>query len=131
MMTMPNNEILKEIKKISLFTLGGIAVMVAVFALCGCFSWGVILSGFLGGATAVFNLFLLAVTIEKSLAKGEKGAQSFMGISYIVRIAIIAAVVVFAIKNQYLNYIATVIPLLFPQIIIKILHIRNSSKEKK
>ena len=128
---MPNNEVLQEIKKISLFTLGGIAVMVAVFAICGYFSWGVVLSGLLGGTTAILNLFLLALTIEKSLSKGGKGAQSFMGISYIIRIAMIAAVVVFAIKNQYLNYVAVVIPLVFPQIIIKILHTRNSSEAKK
>ena len=128
---MPNSEVLKEIRKIALITLGAIAAMIAVFAVCGHFSWGVVWGGLLGGAVSVVNFFLLAVTIEKSLAKGAKGAQGFMGLSYILRMAMIAAVLIFAIKNESLNYLAVIIPLVFPQIIIKVLHTRNSSKEKK
>lgn len=131
MMTMPNSDILKEIKKIALITLGAICVMVAVFAVCGYFSWGVVLSGFLGGAVAILNFFLLAVSVEKSLSKGSRAAQGFMGVSYLLRMALIAAVIIFAIKNEYLNYLAAAIPLIFPQIIIKILYTRKSSEEKK
>ncbi|MBQ7717697.1 MAG: ATP synthase subunit I [Clostridia bacterium] len=129
---MPNSSMMKEIKKISLFTLGGIIVMVAVFAALGYFSWGVVVGGLLGGATAIINLFLLALTIEKQIKKGsKKGAQGLAAISYPLRMMFIAAVVVFAIKSPYLNYIAVIIPLIVPQFIIKILHIRSSSKEKK
>lgn len=129
---MPNSDVIKEIKKISLFTLGGIVIMIAVFAVLGHFSWGVVFGGLLGGATAILNLFLLAFTIEKLMSKdAKKGVQSLAGISYILRMVLIAVVIVFAIKAPYLNHIAVVIPLIFPQFIIKILHTRNSSKEKK
>ena len=126
-----NSDILKEIKKIALITLGAICVMIALFAVRGYFSWGVVVSGFLGGAVAILNFFLLAVTVEKSLSKGSKGAQGFMGVSYLLRMALIAAVLIFAIKSEHLNYIAVAIPLIFPQIIIKILYTKNPSKEKK
>ena len=61
-----NSDILKEIKKIAIITLGAICVMIALFAVCGYFSWGVVVSGFLGGAVAILNFFFLAVTVEKS-----------------------------------------------------------------
>ena len=128
---MPNSKVLSDIRKVAVCTFIGVVIMAGVFALLGHFSAGVVLGGLLGGFTAVANLFLLAVTIEKSVDKGAKGSRGLMGISYLARIAIIAAVVIFAIKNTYLNYLATVIPLVFPQIIIKILYTKQASSEEK
>ena len=127
---MPNKNIMKEIGKTALYTAGLVAVMLIIYALMGKFTFSVLVSGVLGGTVAMANLFLLAVTIEKAVAKSEGKARGVMGASYILRLAFIAGVVIFAIKNEYLNYVAVVIPLVFPQIIIKFLHTRPEGKKK-
>ena len=129
---MPNSEIISDIKKIALYTLIGVIIMIGLFAVFGHFSLGVVIGGFLGGVTAVLNLFLLAVTIENSYGREGKGSQTLMGLSYLGRIALIAGVVIFAIKSQHINYLAAIIPLIFPQIIIKIFYsVKTISEEKK
>ncbi len=88
-----------------------------VFFLIGRFDLSVVWGTLLGIACACFNFVFLALTVSKSLGKG-KAAGGYMGISYLLRLAFIGAVVVFAIKSPYINYVAAVIPLLFPRVII-------------
>ncbi len=95
-------------------------VMDIVFFLIGRFDFTVVLGTLLGIACATLNFVFLAFTVSKSLSKG-KAAGGYMGISYLLRLAFIGAVVVFAIKSPYTNYVATAIPLLFPRVIITLL----------
>ncbi|MBQ6998613.1 MAG: ATP synthase subunit I [Clostridia bacterium] len=93
------------------------AILVIVFFLIGRFDLSVVWGALLGIACACLNFAFLALTVSKSLSKG-KAAGGYMGISYLLRLAFIGAVVVFAIKSPYINYVAAVIPLLFPRVII-------------
>jgi len=92
-------------------------VMDIVFFLIGRFDLSVVWGTLLGIACATLNFIFLAITVSKSLGKG-KTAGGYMGISYLLRLAFIGAIVVFAIKSPYINYVAVVIPLLFPRVII-------------
>ncbi len=106
-------------------------IMIALFALLGYFSSGVVLGACLGVFTAVLNFFFLALTLEYALGKGAGKAQGIMGLSYTVRIVIIAVIVVFAIKSPYINYVATAIPLVFPRIVIYALNFLNKDKKEE
>ena len=106
-------------------------IMIAVFALLGYFSLSVVSGAALGIITAVLNFFLLALTLEYALGKGAGKAQGIMGLSYTVRIVVIAVIVVFAIKAPYINYVATAIPLVFPRIVIYALNFLDKDKKEE
>lgn len=92
-------------------------VMDIVFFAVGHFDVTVLWGTMLGVACATLNFVFLAITVSMSLSKG-KSASGYMGISYLVRLAFIGAVIVYAIKSPYINYVATAIPLVFPRIVI-------------
>lgn len=104
-------------------------VMDIVFLLIGRFDTTVLWGTLLGVACASLNFCFLAYAVAKSLGKG-KSAVGYMGGSYILRLFFIGAVVVFAIKSTYFNYIATAIPLLFPRVIITVIQGIMKSKNK-
>ena len=110
------------------FVLAGI--MVIVFAVLGYFALSVVWGALLGVFCATLNFFLLALTLEYALGKGARKAQGIMGLSYTVRIVIIAVIVVFAIKSPHINYVATAIPLLFPRIVIYVINFLNKGKKE-
>lgn len=105
-------------------------IMLAVFAFTGYFSSNALLGAALGVFTASLNFFLLSLTLEYALGKGVGKAQGIMGLSYTVRIVIIAIIVVFAIKAPNINYVATAIPLVFPRIVIYALSFLRKNKKE-
>lgn len=96
------------------------AVMDIVFLVIGRFDLTVLWGTLLGVACTCLNFAFLAITVSNAMDKG-KSAGGYMGTSYLLRLFFIGAVVVFAIKSEYFNYIATIIPLLFPRVIITVL----------
>lgn len=119
--------LLKEIKNMSLMLIPCTLLMVAAFYIAGYGGTGAVLGALIGYAAALLNYFLLALTIDISV-KRKTSVQAFMGLSYTLRLVIIAAAVIFAIKSDYINYIAAVIPLVFPRIIILITKAHRSKK---
>ncbi|MBE7012856.1 MAG: hypothetical protein E7416_02120 [Ruminococcaceae bacterium] len=93
------------------------AVMDLVFLAIGRFDITVLWGTLLGIVCAILNFVFLAITVSMSLSKG-KSASGYMGVSYLLRLAFIGVVIVFAIRSPYINYVATAIPLVFPRIVI-------------
>ena len=93
------------------------AVMDLVFLAIGRFDITVLWGTLLGIVCAILNFVFLAITVSMSLTKG-KSASGYMGVSYLLRLAFIGVVIVFAIRSPYINYVATAIPLVFPRIVI-------------
>lgn len=122
-----SQELLREIKSIALVTalLGALQVLITIPA--GYFGVPALLGTLLGCFVAVFNFSLMGIILEKCLYR-QSGASGLAGIGYIMRLAIIAAAVVWAMKVSYMNYVCTVIPLIFPQIAIFII---NAVRRKK
>ena len=54
----PQHSIVKETKRIGVGTLIMLVVMLAVYAVLGKFTVGVLLGGLLGSAYAIFNFFM-------------------------------------------------------------------------
>ncbi len=96
------------------------AVMDIVFFAVGRLDIAVLLGTLIGFTCAVLNFCFLALTVSKAVSKG-KAAGGYMGISYLVRLFTIAAVIIFAIKSPYVNYVAVAVPLLFPRVIITLI----------
>lgn len=125
------NESMKQVIAIAVGSLLLMCIMQVLFGVFGYFSYKSLLGGLIGVGTAVLNFGLLALTLELSLGKGSKRAQGYMGMSYLLRLALIAVIVVLSIRSNHINYLAVVIPLIFPRIVIMVLNLSNSKKDKK
>ncbi len=114
-------ELLREIKNIAIFTalFGLLQVLITIPA--GYFGVSALLGTILGCFTAIFNFSIMGIILEKCLNR-QGGAAGLAGVGYIFRLAIIAAVVVWAMKSSYLNYVCVIIPLIFPQTAIFIIN---------
>lgn len=129
-------------------------LMIAVFLILRKFDYTVLLGALVGCAVAIGNFFLMALTVQhltgsmpvlppkeeteapedpdeaekqkkkQPLSPEARQAGRKMEVSFILRLLVIALVAVIALKAPVLNPWATLIPLLFPNIVIALL--RNS-----
>lgn len=97
------------------------AVMVAVFALLGCFKMNVLWGALTGCLVMTLNHFFLAVTVSAAADRAERGqtkqAQNMIQLSGVVRLFAIGAAMVIGIKLGA-NVIALVLPLAFARPIL-------------
>lgn len=92
-------------------------LMEAVFLIIGKWDMTVLFGGLLGAAVAMLNFFLMAMTVQNSLAKDEKDARGAMKVSHSMRMLMLVVVcAIAALLPQVFNLAAVVIPLLFPSI---------------
>lgn len=119
----------KEIRNISIAAavMGIIQIIITVPA--GYFGYPAVLGTILGCIAAAANFAVMGIILEKSVS-GGKGASGLMGFGYIARLAVIAAVVIWAMKADYLNYVCVIIPLLFPQIAVFIINFVRRKERK-
>ncbi len=94
-------------------------IMLAAFAVLGYYDTSALLGAVLGGSFAVFNFILMGITVQMATKKSSaKDAQALMGISYAVRLALSAVIVIIGIKVDAFNYITVFLPLFFPRLVI-------------
>ena len=118
----------KETRRVAIYVIIGVAVMLVVFAILHGkfpesvpFDFTVILGGICGGAVAVLNFFLMGVTVQKVTdLENEADARNMMKASYSRRMMMQGVWVVLAILLPCFQFAAGLIPLLFPGIGIKI-----------
>ena len=109
----------RETCHIALGVLAFSAVMHLVFWAIGRWEWGVLWANLLGGGYAIFNFFLLGLTVQKIAGEtDEKRAKLKLQGSYTLRMLLTLAVIVVAIKVPCFVWPAAVVPLLFPRLTI-------------
>ncbi len=91
------------------------AVMIAVFAALGKFSFRVILGVLLSFVFTLLTYLHLAYSLKKALGMSE-GGQSYLQRSYTVRLLLQAACAVIAAKVPQIDVYAGIIPLFFPRL---------------
>jgi hypothetical protein len=119
--------VVNETKTILIGSLIGTAVMLAVFAVIGKFSMGVIWGTLLGLAAAVGNFFMMALMVQKATESELPGEtedertgriRRMVQLSYTQRRLFQAGVVIVAMVVPAINWIPTVIELIFPTVTI-------------
>ena len=118
----------KETKKIALSTLIGVLLMWIVFFVLHMimpekvpFDFTVILGGVGGGFIAVLNFFLMGLTVQNvASTTDEEMARKKMKASYSQRMMMQMIWGIIAVVAPCFNYVAGLLPLLFPSIGIKI-----------
>lgn len=126
----PQQSIVKETKRIAVGTVIMLVVMLAVYAVLGKFTVGVLLGGLLGSAYAIFNFFMLGMTLQKAASMTDQQmAHMKVRSSYSTRMIgmLILAVVAFALP--FVEGIPCLIALLFPRATIFALQITGQIKD--
>lgn len=126
----PQQSIVKETKRIAVGTVIMLVVMLAVYAVLGKFTVGVLLGGLLGSAYAVFNFFMLGMTLQKAASMTDQQmAHMKVRSSYSTRMIgmLILAVVAFALP--FVEGIPCLIALLFPRATIFALQVTGQIKD--
>ena len=126
----PQQSIVKETKRIGVGTVIMLVVMLAVYAVLGKFTVGVLLGGLLGSAYAIFNFFLLGMTLQKAASMTDQQmAHMKVRSSYSTRMIgmLILAVVAFALP--FVEGIPCLIALLFPRATIFALQVTGQIKD--
>lgn len=126
----PQQSIVKETKRIAVGTVIMLIVMLAVYAVLGKFTVGVLLGGLLGSAYAIFNFFMLGMTLQKAASMTDQQmAHMKVRSSYSTRMIgmLILAVVAFALP--FVEGIPCLIALLFPRTTIFALQVTGQIKD--
>ena len=126
----PQQSIVKETKRIGVGTVIMLVVMLAVYAVLGKFTIGVLLGGLLGSAYAIFNFFMLGMTLQKAASMTDQQmAHMKVRSSYSTRMIgmLILAVVAFALP--FVEGIPCLIALLFPRATIFALQVTGQIKD--
>lgn len=96
------------------------------------FDYRVVLGALCGGAVAVANFFLMALTVQSVVnVENKDDALRMMRISYRNRMLMRGLWVIIAIVAPCFNYAAGIIPLFIPGFVIKIKGIRMGITQKK
>jgi len=110
--------VISEAKKLLKGTVLLAFLMLVAAAFAGYFNLAFILGALFGCVYAIINFLLMGYAVNKSVAASSPSkAQVYMAASYFLRYAITAAVIYIALKADYLNAAAVIIPLFFPKII--------------
>ena len=126
----PQQSIVQETKRIAVGTVIMLVVMLAVYAVLGKFTVGVLLGGLLGSAYAIFNFFMLGMTLQKAASMTDQQmAHMKVRSSYSTRMIgmLILAVVAFALP--FVEGIPCLIALLFPRATIFALQVTGQIKD--
>ncbi|HBI64068.1 MAG TPA: hypothetical protein DDX51_02990 [Clostridiales bacterium] len=108
-----------ETKHIAIGVVSMSVIMEIVFLVIGKFDYTVLLGNLLGGGFAILNFFLMALAVQRSVHRETpEEAKLVIQNSYTKRLLLLAAVVIAGIKLPYFHWVAVIIPLLFPRIVI-------------
>lgn len=94
-------------------------VMLVVFAVLNRLDYTVLLGVLLGCGYAILNFFLMALAVQRSVARETpEESRAVIQRSYTRRLILLAAVIIVGVKVPYFNWISTIVPLFFPRITI-------------
>ncbi len=127
----------KETKRTAIFTFAAVAVMILVFAIGHMiwpdsipFDYRVILGGVCGGAVAVLNFFMMALMVQKAASMDDQDKVKLtVRSSYTQRLAMQIIWMIIAIAAPCFQFIAGILPLLFPSLGIKLRGILHLNME--
>ena len=110
------------VKKETLYVLLGetilTALMLAVYLILGYFRLPVLFGALAGAAVSVLNFLAMGLTIQKALSMPEEDHAKLMRASQSMRMMGMALVLILCLAVAKLDVIATLIPLLFPRIVV-------------
>ena len=134
----PNESVKRETGYVLIGSVILCAVMLIVFLIIGQMDVKVLLGALCGYVLGCGNFFLMAMNCQKVAEnynpenKEEVNrAQIKLRSSYLTRTLLMLAVLIVIIKTDYVNWITAIIPVVFPTLIMRIVHGYLDAAEKK
>ena len=93
-------------------------IFIAIIYILGKFDIPMLQGILIGSVYALLNFRLIAVSLNRAVQRSPGRAQVFAGVSYVGRLALTAAIILAAIKVDYINAFGVIVPMFFPKIII-------------
>ena len=103
-------------------------LMQAVFLVIGKWHYTVLLGNLLGGSVAVFNFFLMGLTVQRAVKMEEKDAKTAIKAPQSLRMVMLFVVAAVGVLLPCFHTVSVLIPLLFPRIAIALQPIFTSKK---
>lgn len=137
----PDNAVRRETVRVAIGVFLMVALMLGVFIILGRFSLPVLLGGLYTGLLTVANFFIMGMTVqgvtdraaererdEQELAQFSMEMQNRMKLSYNMRMIALFALLVVGIAIFKFDPLATILPVVFPTVVIRVLQIMEARK---
>lgn len=134
----PNESVKKETGYVLIGSGILCAVMLIVFLVIGQMDIKVLLGALCGYVLGCGNFFLMAMNCQKVAENYDpenkeeiNRAQIKLRSSYLSRTLILLALLIVIIKTEWVNWITAIIPVMFPTLVMRVVHgFLNSKKQK-
>ena len=140
----PDRAVLRETARVAVGVFALVGVMLVVYAIIGRLSAKVALGGVYTGLLTVVNFFVMGLTVqgvtdraaekertEQELAELTIEMKNRMKLSYNLRMIALFGLMVLGIAALKFDPLATILPVLFPTIVIRILQIMDVKNNGK
>ena len=140
----PDRAVLRETARVAVGVFALVGVMLVVYAIIGRLSAGVALGGVYTGLLTVVNFFVMGLTVqgvtdraaekertEQELAELTIEMKNRMKLSYNLRMIALFGLMVLGIAALKFDPLATILPVLFPTIVIRVLQIMDVKSDGK
>jgi hypothetical protein len=140
-MRKPDKAVRQQTARVALGVAALVAVMLAVYAIIGRLSLSVALGGIYSGCLGVANFFIMGMMVQsvtERMAEKERTEQEIadmsiqmqnrMKISYNMRMIGLFGLLVLGIAVFKFDALATILPSVFPSIVIRVLQIMEARK---
>ena len=140
-MRKPDKAVRQQTARVALGVAALVAVMLAVYAILGRLSLSVALGGIYSGCLGIANFFIMGMMVQsvtERMAEKERTEQEIadlsiqmqnrMKISYNMRMIGLFAMLVLGIAVFKFDALATILPSVFPSIVIRVLQIMEARK---
>ena len=140
-MRKPDKAVRQQTARVALGVAALVAVMLAVYAIIGRLSLSVALGGIYSGCLGVANFFIMGMMVQsvtERMAEKERTEQEIadmsiqmqnrMKISYNMRMIGLFGLLVLGIAVFRFDALATILPSVFPSIVIRVLQIMEARK---
>ncbi|MBQ2601795.1 MAG: ATP synthase subunit I [Oscillospiraceae bacterium] len=122
---MRNKNALRQVLVVSACELIAVGLMIAVYALIGKLNTKVLLGAAFGCVVSILNFFALTVTVSNAADKAEKtgnaaAAKRSIQASSMLRLFVLLVLYVLVLSFKAVDPIASVLPLIFLQISIRV-----------
>lgn len=137
----PDSAVRRETARVAAGVFALVAVMLIVYAIVGKFSVPVLLGGIYTGLLTVINFFIMGLTVQgvtNRAAERERTERELqdltiemknrMKLSYNVRMIALFALLVLGIAVFKFDPLATILPVVFPTIVIRVLQIMEARR---
>ena len=140
-MRKPDKAVREQTARVALGVAAMVALMLIVYAVIGRFSLSVALGGVYSGLLGILNFFIMGMMVqsvtermaekertEQEIADMSLQMQNRMKLSYNMRMIGLFALLVLGIAVFKFDALATILPSVFPSIVIRILQIAAAKK---